>query len=617
SVDGVTSSNTVDVLFKPGEPCLDNTGVCANATTSITANPNPQTAGQNSTVTVHLSDKYGNDVTNATNVVVLIKEDNTTSGTASLYFGGDATHVGGGNYTVDLISYTVGNVTVGFEIDSDESDLTEVVIFNSGNYSINGTHTTITATPNQTIAGNSSLITVFLADDIGNGVSGQNVDVIVVNGDFGSGALTSTTDMGGGIYTATLNSTLVGNITVGFTVSSNQSNKTAVVKFETGGGNASLSSISVNPSILDVGNTSTITVMVLDDYGNAATTGGENITIVISNPTNGLELSNGMTTSNISVVAIDNGDGTYTAYLTSSISVAANVTFTINNIYPDPIAAQLSNTTIDSIVTFEDYEVDLYVTLNASVKQARIGDLVRYTAVIENRGSTKAIDYTLANIIPKGFSYVDGSVLADGNKSSAVTWNASLKINELTLDSGDTMTVMYILRVGAGVRQGTYETQSLAYKTSELIATNKISNTASASVEILINDPLFDESLIFGTVYHDKNSNGIQDKGEEGIPGVKIVTVEGYVIITDQFGRYHLLNILGGEWGIGRNFIMKVDPSSIPKNSKFTTSNPLLRRITPGIPVRFDFGVTFTDKKDTEEIDSNVTDVQTTQRGQK
>jgi hypothetical protein len=112
-------------------------------------------------------------------------------------------------------------------------------------------------------------------------------------------------------------------------------------------------------------------------------------------------------------------------------------------------------------------------------------------------------------------------------------------------------------------------------------------------VEIAANDPMIDESLILGTVFHDKNANGVQDEDEKGIPGIRLATAEGYVMITDQFGRYHLLNILGGEWGVGRNFIIKVDVSSLPKGSKFTTANPLIRRLTPGIPVRFDFGIQF------------------------
>jgi adhesin/invasin len=612
SVNAITSTNTANVMFNAGAVCLDNTGACGGANSSITAEPNPQTAGKNSTIIVHLSDKYGNSVTNATNVVVLIKEDNTANANASLYSNGNAVHTGDGNYTVNLISYTAGNVTVGFRVDAVESSLTEIVVFNPDNYNINGNYTTITANPNSTIAGSSSLITVFLADDIGNGVAGQAVNIVVRNGDIGSGTLTSTTDIGGGSYTASLNSTLANNVTVGFRIGAEQSNKTALVEFNAGSGNASHSNITVSPSVLNVGNVSTITVMLLDDYNNPITAGGENVTIVIVNPTTGLELNNGADTNGISLRAIDNGDGTYTAYTTSSISVNANVTFSINGVFPDPIAAQASNTVINRVISFEDYAIDLYVTLNSSVKQAKIGDLIRYTAVIENRGGTRAFDYTLANIIPQGFSYVEGSVFVNGSKSGAVDWNASLKINELDLDIGESATVVYILRVGAGVKQGTYETLAIAYRTPELIISDKISNTALASVEILMNDPLFDESLIFGTVYHDENSNGIQDEGEKGLPGVKLVTVEGYVIITDQFGRYHLLNVLGGEWGMGRNFIIKVDPSSIPKNSKFTTANPLLRRITSGIPVRFDFGVVFT-KGDGD----NTTDVQAAQRGQK
>jgi uncharacterized repeat protein (TIGR01451 family) len=78
---------------------------------------------------------------------------------------------------------------------------------------------------------------------------------------------------------------------------------------------------------------------------------------------------------------------------------------------------------------------------------------------------------------------------------------------------------------------------------------------------------------------------------ERGIPGVRIASVEGLLIETDQFGRYHLEGIAGGDTGRGRNFILKVDPSTLPSGTVFTTDNPLVRRITPGVPVRFDFGV--------------------------
>ncbi len=78
---------------------------------------------------------------------------------------------------------------------------------------------------------------------------------------------------------------------------------------------------------------------------------------------------------------------------------------------------------------------------------------------------------------------------------------------------------------------------------------------------------------------------------ERGIPGVRIASVEGLIMETDQYGRYHLAGTEGGPWERGRNFILKVDPSTLPRGAEFTTDNPLVRRITPGLPTRFDFGV--------------------------
>ena len=122
-----------------------------------------------------------------------------------------------------------------------------------------------------------------------------------------------------------------------------------------------------------------------------------------------------------------------------------------------------------------------------------------------------------------------------------------------------------------------------------------IGNVASADVEV-VGDPLLDESLILGSVFEDRNGNGIQDDGERGIPGVRVASVEGLVMETDAFGRYHLVGINGGQ-ARGRNFILKVDPTTLPADARFTTRNPLLRRITPGLPVRFDFGVQLPDAR--------------------
>ncbi len=77
---------------------------------------------------------------------------------------------------------------------------------------------------------------------------------------------------------------------------------------------------------------------------------------------------------------------------------------------------------------------------------------------------------------------------------------------------------------------------------------------------------------------------------ERGIPGVRIASVEGLLMETDQYGRYHLTGVDGGRER-GRNFILKIDPATLPPGSTFTTDNPLVKRVTPGVPTRFDFGV--------------------------
>ncbi|MFZ2753339.1 MAG: OmpA family protein, partial [Lysobacteraceae bacterium] len=77
---------------------------------------------------------------------------------------------------------------------------------------------------------------------------------------------------------------------------------------------------------------------------------------------------------------------------------------------------------------------------------------------------------------------------------------------------------------------------------------------------------------------------------ERGIPGVRIASVEGLLMETDQYGRYHLTGVDGGRER-GRNFILKIDPATLPPGTTFTTDNPLVKRVTPGVPTRFDFGV--------------------------
>ncbi|WP_076585751.1 DUF7507 domain-containing protein [Solilutibacter tolerans] len=376
------------------------------------------------------------------------------------------------------------------------------------------------------------------------------------------------------------------------------------------------------------------------------------------------------------------------------------------------------------VITVTGEVSSMRVTKTATPRDVKVGDLVRYTLVIENMGQNRVADATVIDTPPAGFSYVDGSLtVADADGAGRLVGKNPLSVDNIDIAIGGRATVVYIMRVGAGVRPGAHVNQAK-------MVDNGVdsSNVASAEVHV-VGDPLMDDSLIIGTVFGDRDGDGWQDsaaasslkvqggfapsayvansttvdrgngpqpeadasspllhgialgdisarqsvadpkanhaivirqtlssldftndfvltnaqgytvrmnaagettveksgeaaKGlnavqleverkvaqvaggyqvdyivrnagidERGIPGVRIASVEGLLIETDQFGRYHVAGIDGGPTERGRNFILKVDPATLPPGSVFTTDNPQVRRITPGLPVRFDFGI--------------------------
>ena len=237
-------------------------------------------------------------------------------------------------------------------------------------------------------------------------------------------------------------------------------------------------------------------------------------------------------------------------------------------------------------ITVAGQQATLRLTKTTAKRTAQIGDLVRYTVTIDNVGEVDANGATLLDTLPPGFSFVSGGfAVNDADNTARTSGVQPLRIDGIDVAVGESATVVYYLRVGAGTGTGVHTNRITAIDGQN----RSIGNVASADVEISA-DPLLDESLVVGTVFDDRNGNGVQETGERGIPGVRVAAVEGLLMETDAFGRYHLLGIQGGA-ARGRNFILKVDPSTLPAAARFTTPNPLVRRVTPGLPVRFDFGV--------------------------
>jgi len=78
---------------------------------------------------------------------------------------------------------------------------------------------------------------------------------------------------------------------------------------------------------------------------------------------------------------------------------------------------------------------------------------------------------------------------------------------------------------------------------------------------------------------------------EEGIPGVRLATVEGLLIETDQAGRFHLPDVDTGNSRIGKQFIVKLDTTTLPEGAVMSTENPRVLRITSSALNTIRFGV--------------------------
>ena len=112
---------------------------------------------------------------------------------------------------------------------------------------------------------------------------------------------------------------------------------------------------------------------------------------------------------------------------------------------------------------------------------------------------------------------------------------------------------------------------------------------STATVRVIA-DPVFDCSDLIGKVFDDENRNGYQDEGEPGIPNVRIATVNGLLVTTDDFGRFHVACADIPDEERGSNLLMKLDERTLPTGYRITTENPRAVRMTRGKLTKLNFG---------------------------
>lgn len=304
----------------------------------------------------------------------------------------------------------------------------------------------------------------------------------------------------------------------------------------------------------------------------------------------------------------------------------ATVTFTVRLDITDGVPAQPNTVTLNSdrlddevagvVAILPLVEPDLVVTKSVTPGRALVGATVTYTIQVANKGVFDETGLTVVDDMPAGLRFVPGSAEINGSSTpEPVVAGRRISWADVAVASGETLTVTLQARVVEG--PGRFENNAYVLGRDGSV----ISNVATAVLEVPP-EAVFDCSDVIGRVFDDRNLNGYQDgipeidrslitnqdyaggkftappvdapSAEKGLPGVRLATVDGTVITTDAYGRYSV-PCAALPAGIGSNFTLKLDPSSLPTGYAVTSENPRTMRLTAGTVTRMNFGAGLAD----------------------
>src|SRR6266550_2180915 len=214
------------------------------------------------------------------------------------------------------------------------------------------------------------------------------------------------------------------------------------------------------------------------------------------------------------------------------------------------------------------------------------GQLIPYTITISNVIGASLQGVQIVDRYPAGFRYVPGSARLDGLPTEPTVAARDLTWNGVNFGSSNHRTIVLLLAVGAGVGEGEFVNRA---EVIEGLTGKPLSGEATATVRV-IPDQTFDCTDVFGKVFNDVNRNGVQDDGEDGLPGVRVVTATGLEATTDQYGRFHITCAITPNEDRGSNFVLKLDDRTLPSGFRMSTDQVQIKRATRGKALKFDFG---------------------------
>jgi len=430
--------------------------------------------------------------------------------------------VGDGSYQVTLTSsLNVGDVIVTAYVDAVAIANTATVAFTA--LPASATNSTISASPplilangitttNITIQG----VNIFGADTTAGG------SIFVLGTSLGTISAVTDNNNGTGTYSATLtSSTLTGNATITGTLDSAPMSNSTSVTFYAGDADASTSTITPQSTSLIANGISTtsVTFQAYDIHGNLSNSSGETVVFQVSpnigtlsvvtdngNGTYSAQLSSTLTSGSVTITGSINGtpmsNNATVSFLAgdastanTTISVASPTlvadgssstlitvkTFDINNnplIVPDgSISLGTSAGTISPIVYEGDGQYTATLTASTTVEQAIITGSIGIQTIIDNAtvsfvsGSADHTESTITSSLE--------SIIADGTTVSLITITLKDAFGNRLTSGNDDVTISSNLGSRGSVADNADGTYSVVLRSGTITGTSTITGTVN------------------------------------------------------------------------------------------------------------------------------------------
>jgi outer membrane protein OmpA-like peptidoglycan-associated protein len=247
------------------------------------------------------------------------------------------------------------------------------------------------------------------------------------------------------------------------------------------------------------------------------------------------------------------------------VSSKATVLFTENGVdqylYSNNYELTLDRNKTVSLTKESSIKESLWLVFkNVSKSSVGMGDFIKYSLELENKGLSKISETSLMIELPSGFRYAKNSYRLDNNISKKIEVSSNKLILKLdTLDKGKRCNVEFVLQVGVATAT---KATVVATATAQGVDSNRVESTVSIQNRELMRG--------FSTIVGKVSVSDIP------IKDVRIYMEDGTFTLTDGEGKYNFVGIKEGTHVVQldkESLSSAYEAKSCEKNVAFASSN--------------------------------------------